>query len=157
MREDRGPSRGSPMGTTMSAMVHRGGKSPSVNMERSRGQCGAEALQSSAPLLALAWWQASSCDMPFTRPYSSFARHRATCPYVRFVCHEEEDARWSPCLLVLLASTTTREGAHMMEATLRLQLEAKAVNTDNNVNWTTSCDYGGESRQPADEAITTEA
>ena len=32
----------------------------------------------------------------------------------------------------------------MMEASLILQLEKTALNIDNNINWTTSCDYGGE-------------
>ena len=39
-----------------------------------------------------------------------------------------------------------------MEASLILQLETKVVNMSNNINWTTSCDYGGEGRQPAEEA-----
>ena len=30
------------------------------------------------------------------------------CPFARFVYYQEEDSRWSPWLLVLLASTTTR-------------------------------------------------
>ena len=32
----------------------------------------------------------------------------------------------------------------MLEASLILQLEDKAINIANNMNWTTSCDYGGE-------------
>ena len=32
----------------------------------------------------------------------------------------------------------------MMEASLILQLEQMELNIDNNRNWTTSCDYGGE-------------
>ena len=35
----------------------------------------------------------------------------------------------------------------MMEASLILQLEDKAVNIENNINWTISCDYGGEGRK----------
>lgn len=74
------------------------------------------------------------------------------CPYVRFFGYQEQDSRWSPWLLALLASTTTREGASMMEASLILQLEDKAVNIENNINWTISCDYGGEGRKKDDEA-----
>ena len=40
----------------------------------------------------------------------------------------------------------------MMEASLILQLEDKAVNIENNMNWTTSCDYGGEGPNPREEA-----
>ena len=36
-----------------------------------------------------------------------------------------------------------------MEANLILQLEDKAVNIENNMNWTTSCDYGGEGPPPS--------
>ena len=74
------------------------------------------------------------------------------CPYVRFFGYQEPDSRWSPWLLALLASTTTREGASMMEASLILQLERMAVNIENNINWTISCDYGGEGRKKDDEA-----
>ena len=69
------------------------------------------------------------------------------CPYVRFFGYHEPDSRWTPWLLALLASTATREGASMMEASLILQLEDKAVNIEHNINWTISCDYGGEGRQ----------
>ena len=40
----------------------------------------------------------------------------------------------------------------MMEASLILQLEDKAVNTEHNINWTRSCDYGGEGPNGDDEA-----
>ena len=70
IREHHGPSRRSPRGSTTPAMVHRGGGSPSLNIEGSPGQCGAEVLQTSAPMLVLAWWQAGSCDMPLKRPYN---------------------------------------------------------------------------------------
>ena len=46
--------------------------------------------------------------------------------------------------MALLASAQTREGAAMMEASLILQLEHRSLNIANNINWTTSCDYGGE-------------
>ena len=39
-----------------------------------------------------------------------------------------------------------------MEASLILQLADKAVNIENNMNWTTSCDYGGEGPNPREEA-----
>ncbi|MEC9029333.1 MAG: hypothetical protein VYB74_03505 [Cyanobacteriota bacterium] len=39
-----------------------------------------------------------------------------------------------------------------MEASLILQLEEKAINTETNMNWTTSCDYGGEGPNRDDEA-----
>ena len=58
--------------------------------------------------------------------------------------YQEADSKWKPWLIALLASTATREGAHMMEASLILQLEQRATNIENNINWTTSCDYGGE-------------
>ena len=74
------------------------------------------------------------------------------CPYERFFYYQEADSKWKPWLLVLLASTTTREGANMMEASLTLQLEQMELNIDNNINWTTSCDYGGEGPKHDDEA-----
>ena len=74
------------------------------------------------------------------------------CPYDRFYFYQEEDSKWKPWLMALLASTATREGACMMEASLILQLEQRATNIENNMNWTTSCDYGGESPNPPDEA-----
>ena len=74
------------------------------------------------------------------------------CPYDRFCQYQEHNSRWSPWLLALLASTTTREGASIMEASLILQLEEKAVNIENNLNWTTSCDYGGEGPKGNDVA-----
>ena len=73
------------------------------------------------------------------------------CPYVRWEYYNEKGSQWSPWLLVLLASTTTREGGSMMEASLILQLEDKEVNIANNINWTTSMDYGGEGYKPANE------
>ena len=39
-----------------------------------------------------------------------------------------------------------------MEASLIFQLEDKSVNIENNINWTTSCDYGGEGHNPVDVA-----
>ena len=39
-----------------------------------------------------------------------------------------------------------------MEASLIYQLEQKAVNIEHNINWTTSCDYGGEGSNCDDEA-----
>ena len=74
------------------------------------------------------------------------------CPYVRFTLYQDEDSRWSPWLLALLASTTTREGGNMMEASLILHLENKSVDLENNRNWTTSCDYGGEGPSCTGEA-----
>ena len=75
------------------------------------------------------------------------------CPYDRFFFYQEPDSRWKPWLLALLASTTTREGANIMEASLIFQLEDKSVNIEHNMNWTTSCDYGGEGPNHAtDEA-----
>ena len=74
------------------------------------------------------------------------------CPHVRWEYYNEKGSEWSPWLLVLLASTTTREGASMMEASLILQLEDKEVNIANNINWTTSMDYGGEGYKPANES-----
>ena len=74
------------------------------------------------------------------------------CPYERFFHYQEADSRWKPWLLALLALTTTREGANMMEASLILQLEQTALNVNSNINWTTSCDYGGEGPKHDDEA-----
>ena len=39
-----------------------------------------------------------------------------------------------------------------MEASLIFQLEDKSVNIENNMNWTTSCDYGGVGRNHVVEA-----
>ena len=74
------------------------------------------------------------------------------CPYERFFYYQEPDSRWRPWLLALLASTTTREGANIMEASLIYQLEEKTVNIEHNMNWTTSCDYGGEGPKGESEA-----
>ena len=41
------------------------------------------------------------------------------CPYERFFYYQEPDSRWRPWLLALLASTTTREGSNIMEASLK--------------------------------------
>ena len=54
--------------------------------------------------------------------------------------------------MALLASTATREAASVMEASLILQLETNGLNIENNRNWTTSCDYGGEGPNHQDEA-----
>ena len=40
----------------------------------------------------------------------------------------------------------------MMEASLMLHLEDTALNIENNINWTSSMDYGGEGPRPKDEA-----
>ena len=74
------------------------------------------------------------------------------CPRERFLFYQEEGSKWKPWLMALLASTATREGAYMMEASLILQLEQRATNIDNNINWTTSCDYGGEGPKHDGEA-----
>ena len=74
------------------------------------------------------------------------------CPYKRFFHYQGADSTWKPWLLALLALTTTREGASMMEASLILQLEETSLNVDNNIIWTTSCDYGGEGPKHDDEA-----
>ena len=50
------------------------------------------------------------------------------CPYERFMFYQEPDQRWNPWLLALLASTTTREGANMMEASLILYFETTGLN-----------------------------
>ena len=74
------------------------------------------------------------------------------CPYERFHYYQEPDSSWSPWLMALLASTATREAASVMEASLILQLETNGLNIENNRNWTTSCDYGGEGPNRQDEA-----
>ena len=40
----------------------------------------------------------------------------------------------------------------MMEASLILHLEEKRLNIEHNLNWTTSCDYGGEGPKGLAEA-----
>ena len=74
------------------------------------------------------------------------------CPHERFMMYQEDDRPWLPWLMGLLASTTTREGAWYLEAGLILSLEANSVNMANNINWTRSCDYGGEGPRPEAEA-----
>ena len=74
------------------------------------------------------------------------------CPYERFMFYQEPDARWDPWLMCLLGSTNTREGSWFLEASLILQLEINSVNIDNNINWTRSCDYGGEGPTAADNS-----
>ena len=74
------------------------------------------------------------------------------CPHERFLFYQE--SKWKPWLLALLASTTTREGAYMLEASLIFHLEQRSTNIENNINWTTSCDYGGEGPKHDGEAHT---
>ena len=74
------------------------------------------------------------------------------CPHERFFFYQGEGSKWKPWLMALLASTTTREGAGIMEASLILQLEQRATNIEHNINWTTSCDYGGEGPKHDGEA-----
>ena len=74
------------------------------------------------------------------------------CPHERFMLYQEPDRPWKPWLMCLLASTTTREGAWFLEAGLILSLEANSVDMANNINWTRSCDYGGEGPRPEAEA-----
>ena len=74
------------------------------------------------------------------------------CPHERSFFYQGEGSKWKPWLMALLASTATREGAYMMEASLILQLEQRATNIENNTNWTTSCDYGGEGPKHDGEA-----
>jgi len=74
------------------------------------------------------------------------------CPFERFMFYQDPDAQWHPWLMCLLASTTTREGSWFLEASLILHLETSSVNMDNNINWTTSCDYGGEGPKAENEA-----
>ena len=54
--------------------------------------------------------------------------------------------------MALLASTTTREGAVMMQAGIMLHIEATGLNKQNNYNWTTSADFGGIDASPESEA-----
>ena len=67
------------------------------------------------------------------------------CPYERFRYYQESGS-WNPWLMALLASTSTREAACIMEASLILHLETASVNIRRNYNWTISSDYGGEGR-----------
>ena len=75
------------------------------------------------------------------------------CPHRRVIGYiEQDDRKFQPWLMCLLASTSTKEGAHVMEAAIILELEREQVNLANNINYTTSMDYGGEGPKNADEA-----
>ena len=74
------------------------------------------------------------------------------CPLELFQSYHEPDEWWNPWLICLLASTNTREGANMLEASLILHFETNAVNIENNLNWTIASDYGGEGPTREDEA-----
>ena len=41
----------------------------------------------------------------------------------------------------------------MLEACLIFQLETRNINMENNYNWTTSSDYGGEGPNPEEDAL----
>ena len=72
------------------------------------------------------------------------------CPYERFMYYQEQD--WQPWLMCLLASTSTREAAYMLEASLIRHFETTGLNMKNNYNWTVSQDYGGEGPTHINEA-----
>ena len=72
------------------------------------------------------------------------------CPYERFMYYQEQD--WQPWLMCLLASTSTREAAYMLEASLIRHFETTGLNMKNNYNWTVSQDYGGEGPTHKDDA-----
>ena len=74
------------------------------------------------------------------------------CPHERFMSYQASDAPWQPWLMCLLGSTSTREGSWLLEASLILAIEVNLLNIANNVNWTTSCDYGGEGPRAREEA-----
>ena len=71
------------------------------------------------------------------------------CPYERF---QEPNSRWSPSLIALLASTSTREGASILEASLIHHFECTAVNIAHNRNWKTSSAYSCEGPNRDSEA-----
>ena len=68
--------------------------------------------------------------------------------------YQAGDARWQPVLVCLLGCTSAREGAWFLEASLIMVTERGRINIDNNINWTTSKDYGGEGPRGADQAHT---
>ena len=71
------------------------------------------------------------------------------CPYERF---QEPNSRWSPSLIALLASTSTREGASILEASLIHHFECTAVNIAHNRNCKTSSAYSCEGPNRESEA-----
>ena len=76
------------------------------------------------------------------------------CPLERYMFYQAGDARWQPVLVCLLGCTSTREGAWFLEASLIMVTERGRINIDNNINWTTSKDYGGEGPVRGDLAHT---
>ena len=74
------------------------------------------------------------------------------CPLERWQLYQLPHTPWKPWLMALLASTNTREGAYMMEASIIFHLERDGINIDNNLNWTVSGDYGGEGPIQEDDA-----
>ena len=73
------------------------------------------------------------------------------CSFERFMMYQHDESEWQPWVLCMLATTTTREGAFMMEASIILEFEKSTKNHNNNINWIKSCDYGGEGpKAPAD-------
>ena len=74
------------------------------------------------------------------------------CPHERFFFYQGEAPKWKPWIIALLASTTTREGANIMEGSLIPELEQRSINIEDNINWTTACDYGGEGPKHGGEA-----
>ena len=74
------------------------------------------------------------------------------CSFERFMMYQHDESEWQPWVLCMLATTTTREGAFMMEASIILEFEKSTNNRDNNINWIKSCDYGGEGPKPPTDA-----
>jgi hypothetical protein len=74
------------------------------------------------------------------------------CSYERFMMYQHDEAEWQPWVLCMLATTTTREGAFFLEASLILEFEKWTQNHQNNINWIRSCDYGGEGPNPPADA-----
>ena len=74
------------------------------------------------------------------------------CSFERFMMYQHDESEWQPWVLCMLATTTTREGAFMMEASIILEFEKSTNNRDNNINWIKSCDYGGEGPKPPADA-----
>ena len=74
------------------------------------------------------------------------------CPYERFMYYQDAvDPPWQPWLLCLLASTSTREGAWMLEASLISHFEITGLNMHNNYNWTIGSDPRRESHKDGAE------
>ena len=74
------------------------------------------------------------------------------CPYERFMMYQSDESEWQPWIMCLLGSPDNQEGSFFLEASLIYEFEKSNTNIQNNINWSKSCDYGGEGPRAGEDA-----